>query len=106
MQEATQVYQDLGTAFLSVTLETSTGIPNSEKKLPWHYVTGGKLNLATTDHLCQCKVKNLEKYIASHQVNWHWEQLKPAHLCPDGKPEQHQPSGLAPMRLNEVCWSL
>ena len=31
--------------------------------------------MATTDHLCQCKVKSSEKYIALHQVNWHWEQL-------------------------------
>ena len=31
--------------------------------------------MATTDHLCQCKVKSSEKYIALHQVNWHWDQL-------------------------------
>ena len=34
-----------------------------------------QLNFATTDHLCQCKVKSSGKYIALHQVNWHWEQL-------------------------------
>ena len=41
VEEATQVYQDLGTALLPVTPETSRGIPNSEKRLPWHYVTRG-----------------------------------------------------------------
>ena len=41
VEEATQVYQDLGTALLPVTTETSRGIPNSEKRLPWHYVTRG-----------------------------------------------------------------
>ena len=41
VQEATQVYQEQGAAFLPVTLEASRGIPNSEKKLPWHYVTRG-----------------------------------------------------------------
>ena len=41
VEEATQVYQDLGNALLPVTTETSRGIPNSEKRLPWHYVTRG-----------------------------------------------------------------
>ena len=41
VQEAIQVYQEQGAAFLPVTLEISRGIPNSEKKFPWHYVTRG-----------------------------------------------------------------
>ena len=31
--------------------------------------------MATTDHLCQCKVKSSKKYIALLQVNCHWELL-------------------------------
>ena len=65
---ATQVYLEQGVAFFLSLWRPAEDFQNVRRSFPGTLLQEAT-QLATTEHLCLCKVKSLEKYITLHQID-------------------------------------